>query len=711
MTPERTGIFAFAGIVVDVKRQQVTRNGERIDLEPKAFRVLSHLIENRHRVVTKDELISEIWAGSFVTDNALTRVIAQIRKQLGDSARLPRFIETVATTGYRFIAVEEVATRPTISLLPVAPAAQPLSVSASPSKWWWIAASTVAVAIGGGAWWFGQQRTGETPRVVGLQQITSSLRADQFPSFSPDGSQIAFSSNRSGGYEIYVRSLAPGSAERQITSDGGYNIEPAWSPNGQEIAYSRKISGGIAVIPVTGGTTQYIADTGSHPSWSPDGRTLVYGSGSVGKMNLWTVGLDGSPPRPLTKSGTPPGDHRYPKWLADGRHIVFSAFFPTNGEPWIVDAVTGQLQRIQVAADSVFCPWISGHFLYYTTPGLRGSSVPKDPVGVWRGRIDSHWHVEKPELLIPAGGQTPLDFAVSTEGSQIALSQVRQESALWSLPLNRSGLPAGAPKPLVQDASIGLREPAFSPDGSKLAYSSRRQSDHWMVFIAAPNGSSPYPITSSGRMISWLGNDSLGYIGERNGKNEYWIAPLHGPPRLTDLKLDLGPYAVVVGSPQGTRLVAHSGNRKIGIKLVLIDLATGESHDLTPPGRTIVFPSWSPDGRWISAVERIDPKLDRRVFIDVATGAIQKSIESQDAAELFPSKWAPDNDRIVFANVRDGVCNLFWSSRSTGRVQQLTHFESQSEGSYSPAWSPHGDQIVFSRNDLVANIYLGKLRF
>jgi Tol biopolymer transport system component/DNA-binding winged helix-turn-helix (wHTH) protein len=709
MTPERTGIFSFAGLVVDVRRQQVTRNGERIDLEPKAFRVLSHLIENRDRVVSKDELISEIWAGSFVTDNALTRVIAQIRKQLGDSARSPRFIETVATSGYRFVAIEEVAARPTRSLVPVAPMAH--ARSKPPSKWWWSAAAVVAVAIGAGAWRLGQWRTGDTPHVVGLQQITSSLAADQSPSFSPDGSQIAFSSNRSGSFEIYVRSLAPGSAERQITSDGGYNIEPAWSPTGQEIAYSSKIRGGIAVVPATGGTTRYITDTGSNPCWSPDGQTLVYGAGSLGKMNLWAVGLNGGPPRVLTNSGTPPGDHEYPKWLADGRHIVFSTFFPTKGVPWIVDAGTGRLQRIQIAADSVLFPWISGDFLYYSTPGVRGAAAPKDPVGVWRARMDSHWQAEKPELLIPAGGQTSLDLAVSADGSRIAVSQVRRESALWSLPLNRSGLPAGDPKRLVHDASLGIRYPAFSPDGSKIAYSSMRQGGDWTVFIAAPNGSSPYPITSSGHMISWLGNNSLGYIGERDGRNEYWIAPLHGPPRRMDLKLDLGPYAVVVGSPRGDRLVAHSGDRKTGIKLVLVDLATGESRDLTPSGRTFVFPSWSPDGQWISAVERIDPKIDRRVFIDVATGAIQNNIESTDDSILFPSNWAPDNDRIVFANVRDGVCNLFWSSRSGGKVRQLTHFESQSEAADSPTWSPHGDQIVFSRSDLVANIYMVKLRF
>jgi len=53
MTPQRTGIFSFDGMVVDIRRLEVTRNGERVDLEPKAFRVLSYLVENRNRVVTK----------------------------------------------------------------------------------------------------------------------------------------------------------------------------------------------------------------------------------------------------------------------------------------------------------------------------------------------------------------------------------------------------------------------------------------------------------------------------------------------------------------------------------------------------------------------------------------------------------------------------------------------------------------------------------
>ncbi|MCC6293697.1 MAG: winged helix-turn-helix domain-containing protein, partial [Bryobacterales bacterium] len=56
-------------------------------MEPRAFQVLRYLVEHPGRLVTKEELIQEVWGGAFVTDNALTRVVAQLRRELGDSAK------------------------------------------------------------------------------------------------------------------------------------------------------------------------------------------------------------------------------------------------------------------------------------------------------------------------------------------------------------------------------------------------------------------------------------------------------------------------------------------------------------------------------------------------------------------------------------------------------------------------------------------------
>jgi Tol biopolymer transport system component len=374
------------------------------------------------------------------------------------------------------------------------------------------------------------------------------------------------------------------------------------------------------------------------------------------------------------------------------------------------------LERIRIGADSVLFPSFSAdaRLLYFATPAMQGAAQPLDPAGVWRATIDQRWRAGKPELLIPFHGAEAHDVAMSADGSHIAISQMLREGALWTVPLDRAGLAVGEPKPLIHDASMGMVEPVFSPDGSKLAFASIRQGGEWTIFVAGSDGSSPKPVTAGGqsaRIISWAANDTLAYIGEREGQRRFWIAPLHGTPKTVDLKLDLGPYAIIKASPRGNQVVAHSGNRNIGIKLVLIDLATGESRDLTPPGRTFVFPNWSPDGRWISAVERVGPKTDHRVVIDASTGTIQTLVDAQDEPAFFQSNWAPDNDRIVYASPHDGVSNIYWVSRSTGKLQQVTRFESQSAITYQPAWSPKGDQIVFQHGDMVANIYVGELRF
>ena len=81
------------------------RRGERVQsLEPRAYNVLRYLAERPGRLVTIDELMDVHWRGTVVTPNAVTRVIAQIRKALDDDARNPAYIETVARTGYRLIA-------------------------------------------------------------------------------------------------------------------------------------------------------------------------------------------------------------------------------------------------------------------------------------------------------------------------------------------------------------------------------------------------------------------------------------------------------------------------------------------------------------------------------------------------------------------------------------------------------------------------------
>ncbi|HEY0461641.1 MAG TPA: winged helix-turn-helix domain-containing protein [Pyrinomonadaceae bacterium] len=105
-------IYQFYDVRVEPEEFRVFKNGAPLTLEPKAFQVLVFLLEERGRLISKDELLDAVWKDSFVTQNALTRVIAQLRRALGDATQNSSYIETVPTRGYRFIAeVEEIETK------------------------------------------------------------------------------------------------------------------------------------------------------------------------------------------------------------------------------------------------------------------------------------------------------------------------------------------------------------------------------------------------------------------------------------------------------------------------------------------------------------------------------------------------------------------------------------------------------------------------
>jgi tetratricopeptide (TPR) repeat protein/DNA-binding winged helix-turn-helix (wHTH) protein len=98
-----------AGIEVDRSKAVVVIGGTEHHVRPKSLAVLLDLIENRERVVSKEELLHRIWDGAAVTDDALTQCISDLRRLLGDDPKQPKFIRTIPKQGFRFIApVEEI---------------------------------------------------------------------------------------------------------------------------------------------------------------------------------------------------------------------------------------------------------------------------------------------------------------------------------------------------------------------------------------------------------------------------------------------------------------------------------------------------------------------------------------------------------------------------------------------------------------------------
>jgi DNA-binding winged helix-turn-helix (wHTH) protein len=133
--------FAFEGFVLDPRERRLSRGSDPVDLNARYLDALALLVREQGNLVSKDRFLGEVWAGVPVTDEALTQCIKTLRRQLGDSAGTPRFIETVPKHGYRFIApVEQVD---------MVAAARPVSAEGSDGRWLQFRALAAAGTLGG----------------------------------------------------------------------------------------------------------------------------------------------------------------------------------------------------------------------------------------------------------------------------------------------------------------------------------------------------------------------------------------------------------------------------------------------------------------------------------------------------------------------------------------------------------------------------------
>jgi TolB-like protein/DNA-binding winged helix-turn-helix (wHTH) protein len=109
IAPHRDGqgsmLYAFEAFVLDVGRRELRRGSEHIAVEPQVFDLLVYLVENRDRVVSRDDLLGAIWGGRIVSDSAITNAINGARRAIGDSGEEQRLIHTAPRKGFRFIGV------------------------------------------------------------------------------------------------------------------------------------------------------------------------------------------------------------------------------------------------------------------------------------------------------------------------------------------------------------------------------------------------------------------------------------------------------------------------------------------------------------------------------------------------------------------------------------------------------------------------------
>lgn len=691
--------FQFDDVEVRPAAFEVVKAGKVLSLEPKAIRVLIYLVERRDRAVSKEELLGAIWDGVNVTDNALTRVIAQLRKELQEDARQPKYIQTIPTLGYRFVA--ELAEAEAAPSLPERPT-RARSI-------WVFAAVGMACAVAALVW-LQHPKVVSPPRIGSMVQFTTSPGVDLGATFSPDGRSIVYSSDRSGRFEIYVRSSESQGKEIAITSDGKQNLHPAWSPDGKSVAFYSVARGGICVVGAQGGEVRQLTNFGSSPTWSPDSTRIAFRSVGVfsltpndalgnGASTIWEVPARGGTPHQLTRPGQPEGTHGFPAWSPDGKFVVFAAV--SNAKPgglYAVDPSSGSLRQLLKAVEnSCFTPVLSpdGKWLYYAA-----ASQALD-FGIWRFPLNPRTGQRSgdPVQIVRTGSSIPQSPAISPDGKRLAYTYTNMVSQLWTMPVNG----ASGARPLFRDSVFRAIHPAFSPDGSRIAFIARRFGLQADVWVMSADGSDATPISSEPEpefLPVWSADGrSIFHTLHRKNGTEIWQHSVNGSLRKK-IWWEVGSVGWPRVSQTGTFLVYQTGTPA---NLWRRDLTTGASRQLSFDKEGASFPSISPDGQWIA----YEVSRGENTYLAVmdADGRASNQL-TQEPGQAWGHGWSPDNRKILYAGFFDGAWNIWWLDRITGERRKLTNFTSMDSYVRYPAWSPKEDQIVFEYGAIRGNIYL-----
>jgi DNA-binding winged helix-turn-helix (wHTH) protein len=221
--------LAIGEFFVDPAANELCRDNASVRVRPLLMDVLLRLAATPGDVVTREQLIADVWLRRMVNDEVLSRAIAELRTALGDDAKQPRYIETLPKVGYRLIAA--VAT------------SAPVKAPARPRRWAAFAVVAIAASLLGLVGWM--LLSGPSPEERLAKQLghAESFAADEEgefgPRFSPDGSQVVYAQVRGRESTLLLRDIA-GNVVVRIAKPGTLMLAPVFHPDGKRIAFWRR---------------------------------------------------------------------------------------------------------------------------------------------------------------------------------------------------------------------------------------------------------------------------------------------------------------------------------------------------------------------------------------------------------------------------------------------------------------------------------------
>jgi Tol biopolymer transport system component/DNA-binding winged helix-turn-helix (wHTH) protein len=545
-------VFVVGDWRVDPSLRTVTGPSGEAHLEPKLMQVLLLLAEHQGQVISKERLLQTVWPDTFVGDDVLSRAISELRRVFGDDSRAPRYIQTIPKNGYRLVAP--------VSAMPPAlrrPSAISRRVSFHAVGWALAATAISILAVWAVVQW---RRTAHSQRSDPLRTVrfTSGEGDESSPTFSPDGSRMAFDgAPAEGGPSHIFLKMAVDDPPVELTHGPGIDGGPSWSPDGRSIAFSR-VAGeksGIYLVSSLGGIEHRVwsahwsnirESCWCRPNWSPDGKHLIFaaapehsaGTAAATSMPLCRItelSLETMAARPLT--GPPAyGFDSMPAYSPDGRTIAFVRYRTISMADMFLMPSGGGSPR-QLTHDDAELP---GNLAW--TPDGREIVFASN-----RGGTTALWRVAiaggEPQPVQVSGNEL-WSPAIDAGGHRLAFEEHIRDCNLYAIDLRQPDRPASK----VAPSTLCEHGPQFSPDGRKLAF---ERTDIW---VADADGANPVRLT-----FTFRGS---------------------GTPRW---------------SADGERIAFESSEGgKYGVSVVRVD--GGAPTRLTDDG---FVPSWSRDGRWI----------------------------------------------------------------------------------------------------------------
>ena len=571
----------------------------------------------------------------------------------------------------------------------------------------WVLSVAAAVVVAMVGVWLVRSKT-QMPEVsLFAVPLTSYPGNESSPSFSPDGTQVAFAwdGEKQNNWDIYVKQIGVEPPYR-LTNDPAGDYSPAWSPDGRFIAFLREVSTGktaIMLTPQRGGSERILAEIdgavrrlgyGPFLSWTPDSKWLVAPTPTTGQQRGWALRLfstETGEQNPLT---TPPSEEigdTAPAVSPDGRTLVFSRVSPDyyNVTLWLLRLGEGykpldREEKVQTGQmTNTSAAWLPDgrEFVFSFGAGT----------GIGLSRIAASNGAQPRRISLDASGAT--EPAISRVGNRLAFSSVKFDPNIWRIDLKGPGQKPGLPSRFIASTQQELY-PAYSPDNRRIAFMSQRSGTD-EIWICDSDGSKAAQLTSLGGAAIYGPNWSpdsrtIAFTAAQKGMKEdiYSISANGGTPRrLTSHPAeDKWPY----WSHDG-KWIYFSSTRSGREEIWKMSSSGGEAVQITRnSGDT---PQESPDGKFLYFIKGWPEAVS--VWRTSVDGNQEEKVLDSIHSEGQFSVWK--EGIYFFKPEKIGHSDISFYEFATGQIRKVLTIERPVNNHI--AVSPDGRTILYPQSD------------